>query len=59
MRLIRESADSLNRMTEELNQKDRKGTGALPDIPLTESPVLNSQVQGRAAPAGKAGGGAA
>ena len=45
MRLIKESADSLNRMTEELNQKDRKGTGALPDIPLEEVPVLNSQAE--------------
>ena len=45
MRLIRESAESLTSMTIELvGNKDRKGTGALPDIPLDDVPVLNSQV---------------
>ena len=51
MRLIRESADSLTRMTAELNQPGRKGTGALPDIPLDDTPVLNEDVQQPAAPA--------
>ncbi len=46
MRLIRESADSLTQMTNELNaNKDQKGTGALPDIPLADVPVLNSQAE--------------
>ena len=46
MRLIRESAESLTQMTNELNaNKDRKGTGALPDIPLDDVPVLNSQTE--------------
>ena len=45
MRLIRESAESLTQMTSELNSKGSKGTGALPDIPLDDVPVLDSQVQ--------------
>ena len=48
MRLIRESAESLTQMTEELNNKQQKGTGALPDIPLKDEPVLNSQVEKKA-----------
>ena len=51
MRLIRESADSLTRMTEELQQKDQKGTGALPNIPLDNVPVLNEDVAKKDAPA--------
>ena len=44
MRLVQESADSLERMTRELERKNQKGTGALPEIPLPETPVLNSQI---------------
>ena len=51
MRLIRESAESLTQMTDELNAKNQKGTGALPDIPLKDQPVLNSQVKKEEAPA--------
>ena len=51
MRLIRESAESLTQMTNELNAKDRKGTGALPDIPLDDVPVLNTEPQKQEEPA--------
>ena len=44
LRLINESADSLERMTKDLNDKSKKGTGAVPDIGLPDQPVLNSQV---------------
>ena len=44
MRMIRESADSLTQMTNELNRKGQKGTGALPDIPLDDVPVLNEDI---------------
>ncbi len=50
MRLIRESAESLTQMTEDLNRRERKGTGALPDIPLKEQPVLNSKAAPAPAP---------
>jgi len=48
MRMIRESADSLRRMTEDLNRGAGRGTGALPDIPLDPAPVLNSDVNKKA-----------
>ena len=38
------SADSLEKMTRELERKNQKGTGALPEVPLPETPVLNSQI---------------
>ena len=44
MRLVQESADSLEKMTRELERKNQKGTGALPEVPLPETPVLNSQI---------------
>ena len=54
MRLIRESANSLTNMTNELNAKNQKGTGALPDIPLDDVPVLNSQIRQEEEPAPEA-----
>ena len=44
MRLVQESVDSLEKMTRELERKNQKGTGALPEVPLPETPVLNSQI---------------
>ena len=44
MRLVQESADSLEKMTRELEQKNQKGTGAVPEVPLPDIPVLNSHV---------------
>ena len=44
MRLVQESADSLEKMTRELERKNQKSTGALPEVPLPETPVLNSQI---------------
>ena len=44
MRLVQESADSLVKMTQELDRKNQKGTGAVPEVPLPETPVLNSQI---------------
>ena len=45
MRLVKESADSLEKMTKELYGKDQKGTGAVPEVPLPDIPVLNSQAE--------------
>lgn len=44
MRLVQESADSLEKMTRELERKNQKGTGAVPEVPLPDVPVLNSQI---------------